>query len=369
MKKLSFILVICFTLLTSGCFLKEKDLGQMFFPVSLGISYENEKYTIYLQVLNTSTLSIVETETSQSDTTYILIHAEGESISEAFSQLGLKSLTYISAVKLKSIILHTSVLEEGPLSFDELSQYFINSPIFRTRVQVFITDTKIEDFYSVRYMLVGSSVYSHTNEKDPQIIRGYANPTYLIDALKSVKDNNRMYYFPIMDVKEENIKEGGSDGKLKSVKTYFYNGICFSTYTDVRLKCLNKEEAMGIRWYEEIEYINIEVGSNKTPINIIIDKINWKTKIANNGFLINLKIKGQISLNASNLLIEEIKLKLNEEIKKDITNTLKIAYENDIDIYHLNDYSMRTNKNIKYNLENITIDIDTTIENTTYYKY
>ena len=273
MKKISFILIICFSLLSSGCFLKEKDLGQMFFPISLAISYEDDKYTIYLQVLNTSTLSIVETETSQSDTTYILIHAEGTSISDAFTQLGLKALTYISAVKLKSIILHSSVLEKGPLSYEEICQYFINSPIFRTRVQVFITNTEIKEFYSVRYMLVGSSVYSHTNEKDPQIIRGYANPTYLINALKSVKDENRMYYFPIMDVKDENIDEGGSDGKLKSVKTYFYNGICFSTYSEVKIKCLTKEEAMGVRWYEELKSINVEVGDNKTPINIIINKL------------------------------------------------------------------------------------------------
>jgi len=369
LKKISIILIICFSLLTSGCFLKEKDLGQMFFPVSLGISYEENKYKIYLQVLDTSSLSIVETESGQKETSYILIHAENESISEAFAQLGLKARTYISAVKLKSIILHTSVLQDGPLNYEQLCNYFINSAIFRTRVQVFSTSTKLEDFYSVKYMLVGSSVFSHTNEDNPQIIRGYASPTYLIDALKSSIDNNRMYYFPIMDVKEENIDEGDSDGKLKPVKTYFYNGICFSTYNEKRIKCLSKEEVLGIRWKDELEYINVDVGDNISPINLIINKINWKNEIKENNFIIDLKIKSQISLNVSSLTINEIKDSLVKEIKKDITNTLKIAYENDIDIYHLNDYAIRTYKDITYNPNNVIINITPNIENTTYYKY
>lgn len=369
MKKISFILILCITLLTSGCFLKEKDLGQMFFPVSLGLSYEENKYKIYLQVLDTSSLSIVETESGQKETSYILIHAESESISEAFSKLGLKARTYISAVKLKSIILHTSVLQDGPLSYEELCQYFINSPIFRTRVQVFTTSTKLEDFYSVKYMLVGSSVFSHTNEKNPQIIRGFATPTYLIDALKSSVSNNRMYYFPIMDVKEENIDEGDSEGKLKPVKTYFYNGICFSAYNDEKIKCLNKQEALGIRWKDELEYINVDLGDNTTPINLIINKINWHNEIEDNNFIINLKINAQISLNTSSLKVEEIKKQLIKEIKKDIINTLQIGYENNIDIYHLNDYAFRKNKDLLYTPNNVIVNITPKIENTSYYKY
>lgn len=341
----------------------------MFFPVSLGISYEENKYKIYLQVLDTSSLSIVETESGQKETSYILIHAENESINEAFSELGLKTRTYISAVKLKSIILHTSVLQNGPLNYEQICQYFINSPIFRTRVQVFTTTTKLEDFYSVKYMLVGSSVYSHTNEKEPQIIRGFASPSYLIDALKSSADENRMYYFPIMDVKEENIDEGDSEGKLKPIKTYFYNGICFSTYNDKKIKCLNKEEAMGIRWKDELNFINVDIGNNTSPINIIINKTNWETKIKDNSFIIDLNIKAQISINYSSISINEIKQKLKEQIKKDITNTLQIAYENDIDIYHLNDYALRNNKKLNYNPNNVDIKITSKIENTTYYKY
>jgi len=368
LKKITLLLIILMTLLTSGCFIKEKNLEQMLFPISLGISYENDKYQIYLQILDTSTLSILETETSQSETTYVVIKAEDESISKAFNKLGLKSLTYISAIKLKSIVFHQSVFQ-GPVNYNDLCMYFINSPIFRTKVQVFYTNTKIEDFYGVQYMLVGSSVFSHTNEEEPQIIRGYSNPSFLLNTLKSYYDYERMYYFPIMDVKEENISQGDNEGKLKPVKTYFYNGICFSTYSDENIKCLSKEEALGIRYYDEIEYINEDIGTNSNPINIIINKIDWKAKINDNKFNITLKLKVHINLNMSTLTIDQIKEKLNKKIKKDILNTLSIAYQNNIDIYHLNDYALRKNKDLKYNPDNVNINIETKVENTTYYKY
>lgn len=367
MKKIFVILMLLTTLLTTGCFIKEKDLGQMFFPISLGMSYEDNKYKVYLQVLNTSALSIVETEGSQNESTYILIHAENENISTAFTELGLKSLTYISAIKLKSIVFHKSIFE-GPIEFEQICQYFINSPIFRTHVQVFITDTKMEEFYSVKYMLVGSSVYSHSNEDEEQIIRGYVKQTFLLDNLKSLNDLNRMYYFPRMDVKEGNIEEGDKDGKLSTIKTYFYNGICFSTYSEEKIKCISKEEALGFRWYNEIEYINEDVGTNDVPINLIIDKVKWESEVSDT-FKISIKTDAYVNFNLSSLSIDEIKQKLDEKIKKDVYNTLKIAYESNIDIYHLNDKALRKNKELKYNLNNVEIIVDSSIKNTTYYKY
>lgn len=368
MKKLTLLIIILSSLLTTGCFLKEKDLGQMLFPISMGLEYKDNKYKIYLQVLDTSALSIVETESSKSDTTFVLIHAEDENINEAITKIGLKALTYISAIKLKSIVIHKSIIEDSPLNYHDLMNYFINTPLFRTKVQLFMTDTDLNDFYSVQYMLVGASVYSHTNEDEPQIIRGFTNPSFLLDSLKSNSESKRMYHFPIMNVDEENIDSGDSKGELKKTKSYKYDGICYTTYTD-KINCLNKEEAIGYRWYSEVEFVNVETGTLESPINIIVENVKWKNSIKNNKFEINIKLKTHISLNFTDFSIEKIKEKFNNKIKKDILDTLSNAYNKNIDIYHLNDYALRKNKNLKYDLNNVNITIDTTITNTTYYKY
>lgn len=365
------LLMICFLSLffVNGCFIKEKDLGQMFFPISLGITYENNKYKIYLQVLNTSTISIVETEGSINESTFILIHEEDEDINKIFTKLGLKTLTFISAVKLRSIIINKSVFDDGPLEYSEICKYFINSPIFRSKVNIYVTEEKIEDFYSVKYNLVGTGIYSHASDKDPKLIKGFATPAYLLDSLKSYYENKRMYAFPLMKIREDIIEEGDKDGKLQSIKSYAYDGLCYTTYNFNEINCLNKEETLGYRYYKEIPFLNIEISHNNSPINIIIDKSNFKTKIEDNQFQITITNESYISLNQTNLSLKEIKQKLNEEIKKDIINTLSLAYYRNIDIYHLNDYAFRKNKNLKYNLDNVIVNVNSKFKNTTYYKY
>lgn len=369
MKKILIILIFASTLLTSGCFIKEKDLGQMFFPISLGITYEDNKYKIYLQILNTSTTSIIEMEGSINDSTFILIHEEDKDINKIFTKLGLKTLTYISAVKLRSIIINKSVFDEGPIEYNELCQYFMNSPIFRTKVNVYITEKDIEEFYSIKYNLVGTGLYTHASDKEPQLIKGYTSPAYLLDSLKSYYEENRMYSFPIMDIRENLIEEGDKEGKLKPIKSYAYGGVCYTTYSSVRIECLSKEETTGYRWYNELSFLNVELGNNSEPLNAIVDKSKWKTKIKNNTFEVTISNDSYINLNLTNLSLDEITNKLNEKIKKDVINTLKIAFEKDIDIYHLNDYALRQNKKLKYNLNNVTINVQSKIKNSTYYKY
>jgi len=370
LKKITLLILVITSFLTSGCFLKEKDLGQMLFPISLGLTYENNKYKIYLQVLDTSTLSIVETESSKSETTFVLIHAEDENLNEAISKIGLQALTYISAIKLKSIVLHKSIFEDAPIDYHTIMKHFINTPLFRTKVQLFVTEDKLDDFYSVQYMLVGASVFSHTNEEEPQIIRGYSNPSFLLNSLKSFSEDNRMYHYPIMTVTEDTIDSGDQSGETKKVKSYKYDGVCFSTYSKEKtFECLNKEEAMGYRWYSEVEFVNVKFGTQENPVNIIIDKTKWKNSIINNKFEINVKLEGLISFNLSNYSIEKIIEETNNKVKEDIIKTLEIALNKNIDIYHLNDYAFRKNKDLKYNLNNVIINVDTNISNTTYYKY
>lgn len=369
MKKLLIIITLLSSLLTTGCFIQEKDLGQMFFPISLGITYEDNKYKVYLQVLNTSTISIIEMEGSINESTFILIHEEDEDINKIFTKLGLKNLTYISAIKLRSIIINKSIFDKGPIKYNELCQYFINSPIFRTKVNVYITEKDIEDFYSIKYNLIGTGLYTHASDKEPKLITGYTKPAYLIDSLKSYYENNRMYSFPIMDIKEDIIEEGDKEGKISTVKSYAYNGICFTTYSNIPLQCLNKEESLGYRWFNELSYINVDLQNNSNPLNIIVDKSKWKTKINNDKFEINISTKAYININLTDLSLEEIEKKLNEEIKKDVLNTLNLAYQKNIDIYRLNDYAFRKNEKLKYNLENTNINVESKIMNSTYYKY
>lgn len=369
MKKIYMIIIIISSLLTSGCFIKTKNLGEMFFPISLGIEYTDGEYKIYMQILNTSTASVLEVEGSQNETTFIVVNSKNKNISEAFDNLGLKSSSLVSAIKLKTIIFHKSIFEDSPLDYETICQYFVNNPIFRTKVQTYITDTDLSEFYSVKYMLSGTDIYSYLSGKNPKILRGNTKTSYLLDSLKNYSDNKRMYYFPIINVKEGNTEEGKEDGSLKSVKNYYYKGICYTTYNDKNIECLSEEEAIGFRWYSEMMEISINLLDQDSPIGIIVKKTDFKTKIKENKFYIEVKLKTFVNINLSSLSLDEITKKINDLVNKDIKNTLANGYNKSIDIYRLNDLAYRKHKNLKYNLENVEITIDSTIENSSYYKY
>lgn len=369
MKKALLLVIILTSLLTSGCFIKSKNLSEMFFPISLGIEYVDDEYKIYMQILNTSTASVIEIEDSQKDTTFIIVNSKNKNISEAFDNLGLKSMSLVSAIKLKTIIFHKSIFEDSPLDYETICEYFVNNPIFRTKVQTYITDIELSEFYSVKYMLSGTDIYSYLSGDNPKILRGNTKTSYLLDSLKNYSDNKRMYYFPLINVKEGNTQEGSQDGTLKLVKNYYYNGICYTTYSSKNVECLNEEESIGFRWYSEMEEISLNITNEEDIIGIIVKNTDWKARIKENKFYIEVKLKAFINLNLSSLSIDEITNKVNSFVKNDIKNTLSNGYKRSIDIYRLNDLAYRKNTNLTYNLENTIIDVDTEITNSTYYKY
>lgn len=369
MKKLLVFIIILSSFLTSGCFIKSKNLSEMFFPISLGIEYLDNEYKIYMQILNTSTASVIEIEDSQKDTTFIIVNSKNKNIGEAFDNLGLKSMSLVSAIKLKTIIFHKSIFEDSPLDYETICEYFVNNPIFRTKVQTYITDIELSEFYSVKYMLSGTDIYSYLSGDNPKILRGNTKTSYLLDSLKNYADNKRMYYFPIINVKEGNTQEGKQDGTLKLVKNYYYNGICYTTYSDKNIECLNEEESIGFRWYSEMKEISLNIMDGNDITSIIVKSTDWKSRIKENKFYIEVKLKAFINLNLSSLSIDAITSKVNAKIKEDIKNTLDIGYNKSIDIYRLNDYSYRKNSNLTYNLENVIIDVDAEITNSTYYKH
>ena len=172
-----------------------------------------------------------------------------------------------------------------------------------------------------------------------------------------------------MDVEESTIEEGDKEGKLQPLKTYAYKGICFTTYKGETIECLDKEQAKGVRWYNELKSINVDLNQDNNPLNIIVDKSKWKTKIKNNTFEINVSTLAYININLTSFNLKEIEESLNNHIKKEIEDTLLLGYQKNIDIYKLNDYAYRNKESIKYHLENVKIKVESNIKNSTYYKY
>ena len=119
MKKLKYLLVIPLMLLFStGC--SYKELNDIAIASSLGIDYENNKYTITAEVLNLN-------KKDEGDVTggSILYYGEGKTIAEAIRNIYFRYPKLLHLGHLRLIVLGKNTIEEKT---DEIFDYFLRSP-------------------------------------------------------------------------------------------------------------------------------------------------------------------------------------------------------------------------------------------------
>ena len=108
MKKIKY-LIICISFLFSGCFLSEKDITKMIFPSAMLIAKQDELYEVYLLSVSSSANSKIEVETSIEVSKFDISKFEANSINEAISKAGIATKGTTSAMKIETIILHSSL--------------------------------------------------------------------------------------------------------------------------------------------------------------------------------------------------------------------------------------------------------------------
>ena len=116
MKKFKILFLISFVISFSGCLIKEKDITQIVFPVTIMLSKKDDMYQVHLLRLSNSMSSKIELESGLQDTMYSTVVYEGKTISEASEKVGVVTNGNISAIKIRSIILHDSLFTNSNIS-------------------------------------------------------------------------------------------------------------------------------------------------------------------------------------------------------------------------------------------------------------
>lgn len=361
MKKIKYLL-LCFMLVINGCFLKEKDITKMTFPIAMMISYENNLYQIYLLSVSHTSISKIELETSTDISKYSLSKFSASSINEAISKAGIATKGTTSAMKIETIILHDSLFSIENIKYDNITSHIINNPLFRTNSYVYYSNYDPDNLLNISGLDVSDSYYYYIVRPEKENLKDYILPSRLIDTTKSYIDHKRMFYLPSLSIKTDDVK-AEKEGKLEGVNTFYVDGGYFlnrtGTFTYVSMDKLN-----GFKWADKKEYFDIEIGNDTDPIYLKIETVNWDTNIINNQVELNIKLKSKINYNHSNLSFKEIENKLKEIIKKDVYETYTFLYK-DIDVYLFNDFAYRWNKKIGI-VENFKINIDLTLKNSIY---
>lgn len=362
MKKMKILLVFSMVLAFSGCFIKEKDITQIVFPIALMISKTNEKYKLHMLVLSNSISSKIEVESGLDDTLYHTIIFEGNTISQASEKIGVVTNGNISAIKIRSLILHESLFNNSDTTYRDVTAYIMNNPLYRTNIYVYYTKDDPDTILNINSLNFSTNTHFYLTRPDQRHINDFLLPSKLLNTAKSYVDNKRMFYLPSLAMSTDHLKQE-NDGKLKEVNTYIINGGYFLTKNDT-FKFVSMDDLKGLRWKDDQNYFDIELGTVNELINLKIEDIDWKTSIIDGKASIDINVLSKINYNHTSLNPTQIEEKLKERIYEEIVTTYQKNYK-DIDIYLFNDYSYRTNKKIE-SYDTFNLNIKTTIKNTIY---
>lgn len=362
MKHFKILFLISMVVTFSGCVIQEKDITQLVFPVTIMISKENENYKIHMLRLSNSTSSKIELESGLQDTMYSTLSFEGRTISEASEKIGIVTNGNISAIKIRSIILHDSIFTNSNINYSQITSYIINNPLYRTNIYVYYTKDDPDKILNINSLNFSTNTHYYLTRPDNRHLTDIILPSKLLDTAKSYIDHKRMFYLPSLKMSDENLKQE-NEGELKKVNYFIIDGGYFLTKNN-DFKFIEIEKLNGFKWRGDNDYFDVELGDEKNLLNVKVEECSWRSSIKNNQIYVDVKAISKINYNHTDLSPSQIEDLLKEYIKKDIMETYLNTYK-DIDIYLFNDLSYRTNKKIESD-STFNLNITSIIKNTIY---
>lgn len=363
MKKVKVLLLISLILpFLSGCIIKEKDITQIVFPVTIMISKEEDKYRLHMLRLSNSMSSKIELESGLQDTMYSTLTFEGNTISEASEKIGVVTNGNISAIKVRSLILHESLFTNSSINYRQITAYIINNPLYRTNIYVYYTKDDPDKILNINSLNFSTNTHFYLTRPDKKHLNDIILPSKLLDTAKSYVDNKRMFYLPSLKMSTDHVKQE-NEGELKEVNYYVIDGGYFLT-KDGEFKFIDIEHLKGFRWKGKNDYFDIELGDEQNLLNVKVEDCSWKTSIKDGNIYVDIKATSKINYNHTDHNSLEVEELLKNRIKDEIIETYQYAY-NDIDIYWFNDLSYRLNKKIDSD-DTFNLNINSIIKNTIY---
>ena len=362
MKKLKIILVFSLTICLTSCFMKQKDITRMLFPISAIISNKNDKYQLYILVLSYSLSSKIELENGVDDSLFSVVKTEGDTITDASVKLGGITDGHVSSMKIRSVVLHSSVFENQNFNYKDFTAYFINNPLYRSNVALYYSQDEPEELLNLNSLSYTTDTDFFLARPNDAYFESFLYPPTLISTGKSYLDNKRMFYLPSLTTTNKQFMQE-KDGKLKEVISHTLNGALFLK-KDGSFQFIELDKLNGLRWKSQEEYFDLIFTDTAKPLDLKIEKLSWNQSIKDNKIIVQVKAIAKILYNYTELSISQLEEKLKNYIIKEITDTYTALYK-DIDIYLFEDFAYRLNKKIE-DFSFFNLEVTATIKNTIY---
>ncbi len=335
MTQLKF-LIICFILLfLAGCW-DEKEIGEVDYISTLAIDYKEEKYIIYVQMLDFSNVSKQETGKITQPAPLFIGKATGENINDAVYNLYRTTQQQVNWSHVGAIIFTESALKKG---IGNVEQSLVKHGDFRYTPWMFGTKESIEDILSTTGFFQLPPVYTILYKPtDTYKLYSYIEPMRMFKFISAYKEPGGTALLPSLSINETDWKQSVQEPEDKKVLQI--NG-AFPVSNGKYKEWLSYKEIVGLRW--------IQTHTQNTPVNLVegddikgtvrIMKPSAKIELIEKGddfhFNITVVAKGALINVENQLSVKKIQELVSKQIEKEIRATYLNGINKEADIYNL----------------------------------
>ena len=369
MKKIILLFILLFCI--CGCW-NYKELDDYSIITGISIDKSDDTYEVSVLISNASKSSGESPDSSQSKS--VLYSSKGNSIFKALKDIALISPKELYLDHFSILVISEEIAKEGIYN---VVDFFLRYPNSRKDFSVAIAkDCKAKDTLKI--------ITPITDFPSQSIADNLMFSTNLQGTISNVNYNELIYNLiaPGKEVVMNSIKiigdkkEGSKSENIESSepKTYLKLSNLAIFKDDKFVSWTSEEESYGINIINDKTtemYIKIKINDGYVVVNPVNFKTDIKVKFKNTKPQISIiasgnakimEVNGKIDL-ANNYVIEEIQKKANEKIKNYIKKGIKVASDNETDIFGFGlkiyknnpDYFNKIKKDWNKDLKNLDI--------------
>ncbi|MEB2627723.1 Ger(x)C family spore germination protein [Peribacillus frigoritolerans] len=324
------LLTLPLLFLLSGCW-DEKTIQDFHYITAIGIDYKDGEYIVYTQLVDFAAVAKTESKPTQAPPVYVG-KQKGRSVSNAINQLMRNTQQALYLGHVSTFVISENVLKQQST---EIVDFIYRNQLLRYSANIFATKSSMDELFSINGFFNLSPLYTTLYlPEDVYRDRSYIKPITVQRYYSNQREKSSTTILPSISWNDKTWKD-----KDKNRKSLVMDG-AFVIYYKVSQPWFSEKELSGVRWLTK--------STNKTPLNIILNKqdINalfshpqHKVKpVFKNGkykFVIDIDVSGRIEGLDTQIEMDILKRKFENQIKKEIQTTFKTGLQKNADPLNL----------------------------------
>lgn len=332
---LGFVLVV----MLSGCW-GQNEPERMLYTHGLGIDYEDDKYKVYVQIIDFNKVAKSE-QPNPSPVQSEVGYASGKTLDEAVFKLYNSSDQKIYWGHQTFLVFSEEALKNGGMN--DIIDTLIRYRDTRYQIWLFGTDDSVKEVLLTTPVIDTAITLSKLGDPMNSFHQSsLIEPVDIRRMIIGLNEPGHNMVIPYVKITENWETVEGKDKMARSA------GVGLVTPKEFK-GFIYREKMFGLMWMNEKtqrEEVTFSLDSDEEDVmTVIIQKVKVKVKPVVEGdavkFDIDVTLQGEVGTIPTKTTKDEIRKKAEQEIKQQIEETYKEALKRDFDIYRLSEYLYR----------------------------